>query len=152
MLGFLLVISLGIVFVFMVDGVASTIAASVVTAADAAVTGYITRAVLRNSENSNREVSRFFHHPRQLERVLAAERILAGISSEKGDEARLEVVKPWSCLRRTPRRTEPRGPDRRVCDCAARRGGQQRATAGETSPRKRRRKDAEYDGVTVLCG
>lgn len=57
------------------------------------MTGYITRAVLGNAENSAREVGRFFDHPRQLERVLAAERVLATISQEKSDKARLEVVR-----------------------------------------------------------
>ncbi|WP_285612396.1 hypothetical protein [Actinokineospora globicatena] len=92
-LGFLLITVLGIAAVFLVNGIPATVAASVVTVAGAAVTGYITRAVLRNAENSAREVGRFFDHPRQLERVLAAERVLADISPEKSDEARLEVVR-----------------------------------------------------------
>jgi hypothetical protein len=93
-------LSVGFIFIAVVgfiavhaSGTAAAISASIVTAVSAALTGFVARATLRNSEASSKELRAFFEHPLDLERALAAER-LVGDMTNRGDQAqaRLRVI------------------------------------------------------------
>jgi hypothetical protein len=93
---FLLIVS---VIALFAHSVPSSIAASVVAAAGAAVTGFIGNAVLHNADTSSREVLAFFAHPLVVERMLSAERLIREMPESSRQAARLLVVQS---LTRTP--------------------------------------------------
>jgi hypothetical protein len=70
----------------------TAVAAAIVTAVFAGVTGYVANVVLRNADTSSREVREFFLHPIAVERHLSAERILQGMDPAEQGAARLILV------------------------------------------------------------
>jgi Flp pilus assembly protein TadB len=89
--GFAFLLIIGIVAV-LARTVPGAIASSVVVAAGAAVTGFVAQAVLRNSDTSSKEVSAFFSHPLDFERMLAAERIIQEMPEASQEAAQLLLV------------------------------------------------------------
>ncbi|MFC0546210.1 hypothetical protein [Kutzneria chonburiensis] len=88
------VLMLGVgAFSLFVDSTSSAISSAVLTAVSAGVTGYVARAVLRNSESSSKELGAFFAHPLEVERALAAERIVLTMPEEEQSAAKLIIVK-----------------------------------------------------------
>ncbi|WP_394615234.1 hypothetical protein JNUCC0626_36320 [Lentzea sp. JNUCC 0626] len=88
----LLMLALGVFSMFARD-TSSAIASSVLVAASAAVTGYLARAVLRNSEGSSKELGEFFAHPLEVEKALAAERLVLTMPENEQSAAKLIIVK-----------------------------------------------------------
>ncbi|MDT7764499.1 MAG: hypothetical protein QOC63_3919 [Mycobacterium sp.] len=92
-------LGVGFVFILIISVVAitahgdSAIPASVVTAAAAALTGFVARAALRNSEASSQELRAFFAHPLDVERALAAERLVNEMPDVEQGEARLIIIR-----------------------------------------------------------
>jgi hypothetical protein len=88
----------GFIFIAIISGIAifndeaSTITASIVTATSAALTGFVARAALRNSEASSQELRSFFEHPLDLERALAAERLVNAMPPNGQGAARLIII------------------------------------------------------------
>jgi hypothetical protein len=89
--GFSFLLIVGVIALF-AHSVSSSIAASVVAAAGATVTGFIGNAVLHNADTSSREVLAFFAHPLDVERVLAAERLIGAMPESSQEAAKLLVV------------------------------------------------------------
>ena len=89
--GFAFLAILGIFAVSAKDA-PSAIASSVVTAAAAAVTGYIARAVLRNADTSSREMLSFFSHPLEVQRLLAAEKVAQAMPEPSKNQANLLII------------------------------------------------------------
>jgi len=77
---------------FFARSVPSAVASSIVVAAGATVTGFVARAVLRNAETSTQEVSAFFTHPLEVEKILAAERIIATMPEAAKEGAQLLMI------------------------------------------------------------
>lgn len=90
--GFLFVIAVSICALF-AHTLASTVASSVVATVAAAVTGFVSQAVLRNAENSSKEVLSFFSHPLEAQRFLTAQQIAATMSGETQQEAKLLIIR-----------------------------------------------------------
>jgi hypothetical protein len=89
--GFSFLLIVGVIALF-AHSVPSSVAASVVAAAGATVTGFIGNAVLHNADTSSREVLAFFAHPLDVERVLAAERLVREMPESSQEAAKLLVV------------------------------------------------------------
>ncbi|MGV9597153.1 hypothetical protein ACWDR1_10835 [Streptosporangium sandarakinum] len=89
--GFTFLVAAG-AFALFANSVASAVVISVVSAAGAAVTGFIAQAVLKNSETSSREVLAFFSHPLEVERMLAAERVIEAMPESSRDAAKMLVI------------------------------------------------------------
>ncbi|GAA0928013.1 hypothetical protein [Virgisporangium aurantiacum] len=89
--GFVFLLAVGVVATFASD-VPSAISSSVVVAAGTVVTGFIANAVLRNADSSSREVTSFFAHPLEVERMLAAERIIATMPEAARPAAQTLIV------------------------------------------------------------
>jgi cytoskeletal protein RodZ len=89
--GFVFLVIISIIAISARD-IPSALVSSVVTAAAAAVTGFVARAVLRNSETSSREMIAFFSHPLEVQRLLAAERVAQGIPVPHRHEASMLIV------------------------------------------------------------
>jgi hypothetical protein len=88
------VLMLGVgAFSLFANSTSAAISSSVLTAVSAAVTGYVARAVLRNSESSSEELGAFFAHPLEVERALAAERIVRTMPEGEQGAAKLIIVK-----------------------------------------------------------
>lgn len=90
--GFCFFIVIGIV-AFFARNTPAAVAASVVAAVGATVTGFVGNGVLRNAETSSREVLSFFSHPLDIQRALAAERIINSMPEPLQQEARLLLVR-----------------------------------------------------------
>jgi hypothetical protein len=93
--GFAIVAVLGILASRAGD-VTSAVATSVAATAGATVTAFIARNVLRNTETSTSEVNQFFRNPMEMERTLAAERLIEMMSEKERDAARLLVIRGLS--------------------------------------------------------
>jgi Ca2+/Na+ antiporter len=91
LVGFAFLLVVGVAALF-ADNVASAIASSVVAAAGATVTGFIGNAVLKNADTSSREVRAFFLHPLEVERALAAERLINEMPTDAQGPAKLLVI------------------------------------------------------------
>ncbi|MFG1944310.1 hypothetical protein [Nonomuraea sp. NPDC048826] len=118
LVGFSFLVAAG-AFSLFADNVASAVAVSVVSAAGAAVAGFIAQAVLKNSETSSREVLAFFSHPLEVERILAAERVIESMPESARDAARLLIVQ---ALTRTSE-TALEAPGRSTAEAAAEAAG-----------------------------
>jgi hypothetical protein len=81
------------------------VAAAIVTAVFAGVTGYVANVVLRNAEASSREVREFFLHPIAVGRFLSAERVVLDMRGPAQQEAQLAIV--HGLLRDLAERAEP---------------------------------------------
>jgi len=113
---FVLVVS---VFAISSHNLASTVSSSVIASTGAVVTGFISRAVLRSTEDSSREIVAFFSHPLETQRLLIAQQIANEMSGEGTEQARLLILKellhpesfhgdpPWP--KSGAPRTRPRG-------------------------------------------
>jgi len=91
--GFGAVVAIGLIGIFVSDTTGGAISASVITAAGAALTGFIGRAVIVNTDNSSKELATFAAHPIEVERALNAERIIQNMPEDKRSEAQLLLVK-----------------------------------------------------------
>ena len=89
--GFTFLLIVGVVAMF-THTLASAVTSSVVAAAGAAVTGFIGNAVLKNADTSSREVLAFFSHPLDVERTLAAERLIRAMPAGSQEAAKLLVI------------------------------------------------------------
>jgi hypothetical protein len=94
-----LTLTAGFIFIILISVLAltrsttaSAISSSVIASAGAIVTGYIARATLKNSDTSARELSAFFTHPIDVERALAAERLIDSMPEGDRTAAKLIVV------------------------------------------------------------
>lgn len=92
LVGFGFFIVIGIV-AFFARNIPAAVAASVVAAVGATVTGFVSNGVLRNAETSSREVLSFFSHPLDIQRALAAERVINSMPESSQQEARLLLVR-----------------------------------------------------------
>jgi hypothetical protein len=81
------------VCVLFTHSLATTVASSVIATVGAAVTGYIARTVLRNSETSSSEVIEFFSHPIETQRLLTARQLIDTMPEEAQDQAKLLLIK-----------------------------------------------------------
>lgn len=98
--GFLFLLAVSIFAIFS-HTLASAVASSVVATAGAAVTGFIARAILRNSESSSREVVNFFSHPLETQRILTAQRLIETMPEESQQQAKLQMIKALTQANRT---------------------------------------------------
>lgn len=90
--GFLFVVVTGAMSLF-ATRTDTAIASTVVAAAAAALTGFVANAVLRNASTASSELQMFFNHPLEVERALAAERLVGEFETpERRDEARLLII------------------------------------------------------------
>lgn len=94
----LIALGVGFAFILIVTILAVTaksdaaIPAAVVAASSAALTGFVANASLRNSESSSQELRAFFGHPLDVERALAAERLVNAMPSDEQGKARLIII------------------------------------------------------------
>lgn len=90
--GFLLVAAMGLMTIFATTA-ETAIASTVIAAAAAGLTGFVAKAVLRNASTASSELQMFFNHPLEVERALAAERLVNAFEiEERRDEARLLII------------------------------------------------------------
>ncbi|MDD1475483.1 hypothetical protein [Arthrobacter sp. H16F315] len=90
--GFLLVAAMGLMTIFATTA-ESAIASTAIAAAAAGLTGFVAKAVLRNASTASSELQMFFNHPLEVERALAAERLVDAFETEeRRDEARLLII------------------------------------------------------------
>ncbi|CAI3796798.1 hypothetical protein NKCBBBOE_01666 [Pseudarthrobacter sp. MM222] len=90
--GFLLVAATGVITIF-ATSTETAIASTVIAAAAAGLTGFVAKAVLRNASTASSELQMFFNHPLEVERALAAERLVGAFETkERRDEARLLII------------------------------------------------------------
>ena len=107
---FVAVISVCVLFT---HSLATTIASSVIATIGTAVTGYIGRTVLRNSETSSAEVIEFFLHPIETQRLLTARQLIETMPEEVQGHAKLLLVKELVRARNGSRTSEKRRPSKR---------------------------------------
>jgi hypothetical protein len=96
--GFALIAGLS-VMTLLADGLTAAITSSVVASAGALVTGYVAKAVLRNSEASSRELTQFFIHPVKIEQMLLAERMIRTMNDGNINPAMMTLVESLVDLR-----------------------------------------------------
>lgn len=111
-IGFLVITIMGGIAIH-ASGTATAVPASIVTAVSAALTGYVARATLRNSEASSQELRAFFEHPLDLERALAAERLVNAMGPTDQAKARLIVINYLTRDRSKPSASKPPRASRR---------------------------------------
>jgi hypothetical protein len=70
----------------------AAVATSIAATAGAGVTAFVAQAVLRNADSSSKELLAFFSHPLEVEKMLAAERLINGMPAGAQDEAKLLVI------------------------------------------------------------
>lgn len=89
--GFFFIVLVG-VFALTRSSTAGAISSSIVSATGAIVTGFIVQAALKNQDSSSRELVEFFSHPLDVQRALAAERLIMSMPEEDQSKAKLIVV------------------------------------------------------------
>jgi hypothetical protein len=89
--GFFFIVLVG-VFALTRSTTAGAISSSVVSATGAIVTGFIAQTALKNQDSSSRELVEFFAHPLDVQRALAAERLIISMPEEDQSRAKLVVV------------------------------------------------------------
>lgn len=90
--GFIFVAVLSACVIF-THSLAATVASSVIAAVGTVVTGFIARAILKNSETSSVEVMAFFSHPLETQRLLTARQIIDSMPEEAQAQAKLLLVR-----------------------------------------------------------
>lgn len=91
-IGYVFILVTGLMTLF-ADSTPAAIAGGATAAAVAALTGFVTNAIIRNSESSAGEVRAFFNHPIEVDRMLAAERIATGLQQPQRDEVLAAIAK-----------------------------------------------------------
>lgn len=89
---FVFLLAVGAVFMF-ITVTSTAIAASIVAAVFAGVTGFVANVVLKNAEGSSREVRQFFRHPIDVQRLLSAQLIIEDMDGAEKDKARMVIVR-----------------------------------------------------------
>jgi uncharacterized membrane-anchored protein YhcB (DUF1043 family)/uncharacterized membrane protein (DUF485 family) len=89
--GFFFIVLVG-VFALTRSTTAGAISSSIVSATGAIVTGFIAQAALKNQDSSSRELVEFFSHPLDVQRALAAERLIMSMPEDDQSKAKLIVV------------------------------------------------------------
>ncbi|MFC9768231.1 hypothetical protein [Rhodococcus jostii] len=90
--GFILVIIIGLVGIFVSDTTGGAISSSVIAASGALLTGFIGKAVITNFANSSKELTAFFSHPIEVEKALNAERIIQEMPEDQRAPAQLLLI------------------------------------------------------------
>lgn len=93
--GFVFIVLVGL-FALTRSTTAGAISSSVVSATGAIVTGFIAQTALKNQASSSRELVEFFAHPLDVQRALAAERLIISMPEEEQAKAKLVVVEHLS--------------------------------------------------------
>lgn len=88
---FVFLLAIGAAFMF-ITVTSTAIAASIVAAVFAGVTGFVANVVLKNAEGSSREVRQFFRHPIDVQRLLSAQLIVDEMDGEEKNLARMAIV------------------------------------------------------------
>ncbi|MDQ0825419.1 ABC-type multidrug transport system fused ATPase/permease subunit [Arthrobacter sp. B2I5] len=92
MIGFIFILVTA-AFALSAQSTSAAISSAVVATAASVLTGFIAKAVLTNSATSSKELQNFFNHPIEVERALAAERLIGTFESPaRRDEARLLII------------------------------------------------------------
>jgi hypothetical protein len=107
---FVAVISVCVLFA---HSLATTVASSVIATVGTAVTGYVARTVLRNSETSSAEVIEFFSHPIETQRLLTARQLIETMPDDVQGEAKLLLIKELVRARNGSRTSEHGRPRKR---------------------------------------
>lgn len=90
--GFLFVLGAG-ALTLLSTRLETAIGTTVIAAAATALTGFVAKAVLRNAATASSELQMFFNHPLEVERALAAERLVEAFETPaRRDEARLLII------------------------------------------------------------
>jgi hypothetical protein len=105
--GFAFVALLGVVVIF-THSLAVTVASSVIATVGATLTGFVARAILRNSEASSREVLEFFSHPLETQRLLTARLLIESMPEDSQGPAKLILIQE---LMRARESGQPSGKD-----------------------------------------
>ncbi|WP_437770617.1 hypothetical protein [Arthrobacter sp. KNU40] len=101
MIGFIFILVTA-AFALFAQSTSAAISSAIVATAASVLTGFIARAVLNNSAASSKELQTFFNHPIEVERALAAERLVGTFETpERRDDAKLLIVQSLTRQHRT---------------------------------------------------
>lgn len=107
MIGFIFIIVTA-AFALFAQTTSAAISSAIVATAASVLTGFIAKAVLNNSATSSRELQTFFNHPIEVERALAAERLVGTFETpERRDEAKLLIIQSLTRQRPVERGAYP---------------------------------------------